>query len=87
MQSQYGHIHRLVFDNEDLDTGTVTPGSWRSEDERGLLDLQCIPSASQEAKEIRKEIGRFFISEGKYRGKINLLNYTLLCFTLLYFTL
>lgn len=55
-----------TFDMEDLETGTITQGSWRSEDERGLLDLQRIPrNASQEAKEIRKEIGQFFISEGK----------------------
>ena len=55
-----------TFDTEDLETGKITQGSWRSEDERGLLDLQRIPrNASQEAKEIRKEIGQFFISEGK----------------------
>lgn len=55
-----------TFDIEDLETGAITPGFWRLEDERTLLDLQRIPrNASQEAKEIRKEFGKYFISEGK----------------------
>jgi len=57
-----------TFDSEDLDTGSITPGSWRAETEGSLLDLQRIPrNASQEAKEIRKEFAKFFISE---EGKV-----------------
>ncbi|XP_060861784.1 uncharacterized protein LOC132938789 [Metopolophium dirhodum] len=57
-----------TFDSEDLDTGSITPGSWRAETEGSLLDLQRIPrNASQEAKEIRKEFANFFISE---EGKV-----------------
>lgn len=53
-----------TFDSEDLDTGTITPGSWRLENEGGLQNLQRISRhASQEVKEIRKGFGRFFISE------------------------
>lgn len=57
-----------TFDSEDLDTGSITPGSWRAETEGSLLDLQRIPrNASQEAKEIRKEFAKYFISE---EGKV-----------------
>lgn len=56
-----------TFDSEDLDTGVITPGSWRSQDEGGLLNLQRIPRKSpKDAKELRIELSRYFISdEGK----------------------
>lgn len=31
-----------TFDSENLDTGIITPGSWRLENEGGLHNLQCI---------------------------------------------
>lgn len=71
MHSQYSvrmYTPPWIFDSEDLDTGSITPGSWRAETEGSLLDLQRIPrNASQEAKEIRKEFAKYFISE---EGKV-----------------
>lgn len=54
-----------TFDVEDLETGIITPGSWRSDD-NCLLDLQRVPrNAPQEAKEVRKIFGQYFVSDGK----------------------
>lgn len=56
-----------TFDSEDLETGIITPGSWRSETE-GLVELKRNPmKPSNDAKKIRQQLGQFFISE---EGKV-----------------
>lgn len=53
-----------TFDSEDLETGVIIPGSWRHENEEGFLNLQRIPRRSpNDAKEVRNELARFFISD------------------------
>lgn len=52
-----------VFDNEDIDTGRIIPGSWRN-NELDLTGLQSIPrNSSATAKEVRDEFMYYFMSD------------------------
>lgn len=56
-----------TFDNEDVNIGTVVPGSWRN-DEMLLTPLQSIGrNSSTRAKEIRDEFMQYFMTE---RGRV-----------------
>lgn len=51
------------FDSEDIDIGTVAPGSWRLDEQR-LGDLRIVGrNATKRAKERRDEFMNYFLSE------------------------
>ena len=54
-----------TFDREDIETGEIIPGTWRTEVlDSDKLKLKSIPRKSPEnAKEIRNEFAKYFVSD------------------------